>query len=327
MDLLGKIFLDGSVEDYRMKEYKRINFFRLYLDVVDKFDKEKVIERIKSSLGAISKIREVKKKFSDMEIEKLVSASKTSGQIKIVDREVPIRDICETLDISPSKFKDNPDLFNKIEKLSNALAGTELNFDKKIEKLFSLCDKVLDKESFLDKMTITSREIISENNLTDDDVYFTHSSRLRDLDFDSIKFEYDETIRGERSENTPEHIYGFYLTDWKSGEDQDYDAWHYIDRVCQASGFFNKKAVNLYVVKLKDDAKFLRSNISGFRQTNESTKEFAEFCKSLGLSGYYHPNVYSDKSALEIVLVDKSVISNIKKDDEAKDRIIEAEKK
>lgn len=325
IELLEKIF-DLNFEDYRMEENKKINYLKLYLYVCDNFNKETVIERIKSSLGFIGKLKKMKSRFEELGMEKLVNSSSSNYEIQVVDRKESLLSMCKNLGINPNKFMDNKDLFEQIKKVQVFLSVSDINWDKTIETIFDLCEKSLRKEEFLKKITISTKGIIEKNNLTDKDIYFTHSSSIKDLDINSIKFDYDEQIRGERSENTPKDIYGFYLTDWKSGEDQDYDAWHYIYRAGQASGIFSPKGINLYVIKLKGDSRFLKSYKSQFRQTNESTKEFADYCISIGLSGYYHPNVYSDKSALEIVVVDKEAIESMNKDEEAKLKIIESEK-
>ena len=320
-----KIF-DVNFEDYRMEENKKINYLKLYLYVCDNFNKESVIERIKSSLGFIDKLKKMKSRFDELGMEKLVDNSGSYYQIEVFDRKVSFSDMCKNLGISPNKFSDNKELFDKIKKVQVFLSVSDIDYDKTIQTIFDLCEKTLSRDEFLKKITISTKGIIEKSNLTDKDVYFTHSSNLKNLDIESVKFDYDEQQRGERSENTPKDIYGFYVTDWKSGEDQEYDAWHYIYRASQVTGIFSPKGINLYVIKLKDDARFLKSYKSQFRQTNQSTKEFADYCKSIGLSGYYHPNVYSDKSALEIVIIDKESIESMKKDEEAKMRIIEAEK-
>ncbi len=58
IELLEKIF-NLNFEDYRMEENKKINYLKLYLYVCDNFNKETVIERIKSSLGFIGKLKKI----------------------------------------------------------------------------------------------------------------------------------------------------------------------------------------------------------------------------------------------------------------------------
>jgi hypothetical protein len=325
IELFEKIF-DLNFEDYRMGENKKINFLKLFLYVSDTFNKESVIENIKNSLGFIGKLKKMKERFIQLGIEKLVNPLGSDYKIPVMNDYESLSTMCKNLGINPNKFQDNKDLFDKIKRAVGSLSLSEFNYDKSMQTIFDLCEKTLGKDEFLKKITISTGGIIEKNGLTDKDIYFTHSSSIKDLGVDTIKFDYDEGIRGARSENTPKDIYGFYLTDWKSEEDQDYDAWHYIYRAGQATGIFSPKGINLYVIKLKDDSRFLKSYKSQFRQTNESTKEFADYCKSIGLSGYYHPNVYHDKSALEIVLIDKGCIESMKKDEESKMKIIEAEK-
>jgi hypothetical protein len=297
----------------------------MFLSITENFDKQITIEKIKNQVATIEKFKKIKQKINELNLIQLISDAKFNPEINIAGRKYRTLDICKDLNISPNKFSNDEELFQKIDKTCTALHNSELQYDKKLDKLFELCGKVLNKDKFFDKLTITTAEIIDENKLTDSDVYFTHSSSIKNLDLNTIKFDYDEAIRGARSENTPKDIYGLYITDWKSNEEQEYDAWHYIYRASQASGFFSPKGIHLYTIDLKEDAKFLKSTWVQFRQTNESTKEFADYCISLGLSGYYHPNVYGDKSALEIVIIDKKAIKDFKKDDQAKERIIKAE--
>lgn len=325
LKLIDKIFLKKSSHKDFIQENGKINYLKMFLSITENFDKQITIEKIKNQVVTIEKFKKIKQKINELNLIQLISDTKFNPEINIAGVKYRTLNICKDLNISPNKFSNDKELFQKIDKTCTALHYSKLQYDKEINKLFELCDKVLNKDKFFDKLTTTTTEIIDENNLTDSDVYFTHSSSIKNLDLNTIKFDYDEEIRGKRSENTPKDIYGLYITNWKSNEEQEYDAWHYIYRATQASGIFNPRGINLYIVDLKEDAKFLKSSWAQFRQTNESTKEFADYCISLGLSGYYHPNVYGEKSALEIVIIDKKAIKDFKRNDDAKEKIISVE--
>jgi hypothetical protein len=320
------IFLkDLSYKDFTLQENKNINFVKLYLNITENFDKKRVIDNIKKEFESIEVLKKIKQRIDDLKLIQLINNSKLNSEITILDKKYSILNICKELNISPSKFGDDKEMFEKINKVCTSIHYSDLDYSKQINELFDLCDKVLNKNDFFDRLTITTSEIISDNKLTSSDIYFTHSSSIKNLSLDTIKFDYDEAIRGARSENTPKDIYGLYITNWKSDEKQEYDAWHYIYRSIQATGMLSPENVYLYTIDLKEDARFLISNKSAFRQTNQSTKEFADYCISLGLSGYYDPNAYGDKSALEIVIIDKKVIKDFKRNDKEKDKILSVE--
>ena len=327
--LITDIFLYGkSIEEYRMDEDKKINYLKVFLDIAENFDVEKIKDKIKESLRIISGYKKMKEKFNELEINKLITDCGLYDQIDVVGHKYNAANICKDLGFSPDKFNNKKEEFSLIKKVSDALINSKLDYSKSIDKLIDLCDSVLNKNDFLKKLQITTSEIIKENNLTNDDIYFTHSSKMKeDLTIDKIKFEYDVDIRGERDDSTPQHAYGFYITGWKNGERKDYDTAHYMTRSKESAGFLGYDKISLYVIKLKNDSKFLKSIDANFSQTNQSTKEFAEYCISIGLSGYYHPRPYGTESALEVVLIDKQCIESFKKDDEVKKRVLGSIKK
>jgi hypothetical protein len=325
--LISEIFLPGgSIEDYRMEKNNKINYLKVFLTITESYDSEKVKEKIKDQLGFISNYSKMKDMVVQLRMDKLINDCNLNVEINVVGKNYTASAICKDLGFSPNKFNDKKEEFEKIEKVSIALLNSNFDLSKSIEKLNSLCDSVLNRDSFLQKLQISTSEIIKENDLTDNDIYFTHSSKLKDLTLDTVKFEYDVEIRGNRDETTPENAYGFYLTDWKKENKQDYDAAAYMFRAQQSAGFFGYDRINLYVIDLKKDAKFLRSLEAGFSQTNQSTKEFADYCISIGLSGYYDPKPYFDNSALEVVVINKDCIQDFKKDDESKEIILKSMK-
>jgi len=325
--LISEIFLSGgSIEDYRMEKNKKINYLKVFLTITDSYDSEKVKEKIKGQLGFISNYSKMKDMVVQLGMDKLITDCNLNTQINVAGNNYTASEICKDLGFSPNKFNDKKEEFELIKRVSSALLNSNFDLSKSIEKLYSLCDSVLDRDTFLQKIQISTSEIIKENDLTDKDIYFTHSSKLKDLTLDKVKFEYDVEIRGDRDETTPENAYGFYITDWKSGKKQDYDAAAYMRRAKDSAGYFGYDRINLYVIDLKDDAKFLRSIEASFPQTNQSIKEFADYCISIGISGYYHPRPYGDGSALEIVIIDKSCVRNLKKDDESKEIIVKSMK-
>ena len=325
--LISEIFLSGgSIEDYRMEKNKKINYLKVFLTITESYDSGKVKEKIKEKLGLISNYSNIKKRFEELEIDKLISGCALNIQIDVVGNKYNASNICKDLGFSPDKFSDKKEEFELIKRVSSALINSNFDLSKGIENLNTLCDSVLDRDTFLQKLQISTSEIIKENNLTDKDIYFTHSSKLKDLTLDKVKFEFDVEIRGDRDETTPENAYGFYITDWKSGEKKEYDAAFYMRRAKDSAGYFGFDRINLYVIKLKDDAKFLRSIEASFPQTNQSVKEFADYCQSIGISGYYHPRPYGDGSALEVVIINKECVQDFKKDDESKQIILKSMK-
>jgi hypothetical protein len=325
--LISEIFLPGgSIEDYRMEKNNKINYLKVFLTITESYDSEKVKEKIKDQLGFISNYSKMKDMVVQLRMDKLITDCNLNVEINVVGKNYTASAICKDLGFSPNKFNDKKEEFEKIKKVSIALLNSNFDLSKSIEKLNSLCDSVLNRDSFLQKLQISTSEIIKENDLTDNDIYFTHSSKLKDLTLDTVKFEYDVEIRGNRDETTPENAYGFYLTDWKKEKKQDYDAAAYMFRAQQSAGFLGYDRINLYVIDLKKDAKFLRSLEAGFSQTNQSTKEFADYCISIGLSGYYDPIPYFDNSALEVVVINKDCIQDFKKDDESKKIILKSMK-
>jgi hypothetical protein len=326
--IIGDIFLSGGdIEDYRMDKNKKINYLKVFLTITESYDSQKVKDKIKNQLEFISNYSKIKDMFVEMEIDKLISGCLFNIKIDVVGEKINSSDIFEVLGFSPNKFSNKKEEFNQIKKVSTALINSNFDLNKSIENLNILCDSVLNRDVFLEKLKITTSQIIEENSLTDKDIYFTHSSKIKDLNLDKVKFEYDIEIRGNRDETTPENAYGFYMTCWKNEERKDYDAASYMYRSKQSAGFFGYDNIHLYVIKLKKDAKFLKSIEASFSQTNQSIEEFAEYCKSIGLSGYYHPRPYGDNSAFEVVVIDKDCIQNFKKDDESKEIVIKSMKK
>jgi hypothetical protein len=325
--LISEIFLSvGDIEDYRIGRNKKINYLKVFLTITETYDSDKVKEKIKEQLGFISNYSKMKDMVVKLEMYKLISDCSLNIEINVVDRKINASDICKVLGFSPNKFSDKKEEFEKIKKFTTALNNSNFDFSKDFGKLNTLCESVLDRDVFLQKLQVSTSEIIKEHNLTDKDIYFTHSSKNKNLNLDRVKFEYDVEIRGERDETTPIDAYGFYITDWKKGERRDYDAAAYMYRSKESAGFFGYDNIHLYVIDLKKDAKFLRSPEASFMQTNQSTKEFADYCISIGLSGYYHPKPYGDNSALEVVVIDKDCIQDFKKDDEAKKIILKSMK-
>jgi hypothetical protein len=325
--LISDIFLSNDIEDYRMEKNKKINYLKVFLTITESYDSQKVKDKIKSQLEFISNYSKMKDMFVEMEIDKLISDCSLNIEIDVVGGKITASDICKNLDFSPNKFSNKKEEFEQIKKVSTALINSNFDLNKSIENLNDLCDSVLNRDSFLEKLQITTSQIIKENNLTDKDIFFTHSSKIKDLTLDKVKFEYDVEIRGNRDETTPENAYGFYMTSWKNGERRDYDAASYMYRSKESAGFFGYDNIHLYVIDLKNDAKFLKSIEANFSQTNQSIKEFADYCKSIGLSGYYHPRPYGDNSSLEIVIVDKNCVQNFNKNDESKEIILKSMKK
>jgi hypothetical protein len=215
----------------------------------------------------------------------------------------------------------NKDQFAKLKEIESKIH--DLGFMKKIKTnenlkaLGQLYNLVLTTpEDYLDSITITTGGIIKENGLTNEDLFFTHSSTNPNLSKGSISFEPSE--RGEffiTDENTPDDRYGFYLTVFKKNERKKFDALHYLKRAENLEWKKDKLKTYLYVISVQPQSRFLNSHKVSFTQTNESTKSFADFCISLGLSGYYNHEPYGSDSAMELVIVDKQCISNVQKVD------------
>lgn len=327
--LINDIFLSGeSIESYMMSENSKINYLGVFLDILENFDAGKIKDKIDRKIGLIKTYQKIKKRLEELQIEKLIGNCQLSSYVDVAGKKVTSSSMCQKLGISPGKYSDKSEEFKRIKNISSSLMNIDLDYAESIESLMKLCDSVLSRDSFLSKLQITTAEIIKENKLSSDDIYFTHSSKSQEeLNIDNIKFQYDESTRGERDESTPKHAWGFYMTVWQKNVSKDYDAANYLQRSKDSAGFFGYDKISLYVIKVKNDSKFLRSPESAFGQTNQSTGEFADYCKSIGLSGYYHPNPYGKESALEVVIIDKDCVESFRKDDESKKRILESIKK
>lgn len=284
------------------EEQRSYSGFVFCYQFLAKFTTNKLAEIIEFFNNIITKIEELK-------IDKFIEVSEKLFKTSAVTSSKRLVKFTDEIESMEEKIKEEKDIISVLS--SSYFNPTELkNLLLKISKF-----QIPTQSEFLQKITISTEEIIKENNLTDKDIYFTHSSASPNLTRDKIKFEVED--RGNMkidSEGTPVNRYGLYLTIYKRDkvDSMTHDAIHYIQRVF---GMMGRDKAYVYVFTIAPNQRFLKSVSACFGQTNKSTKEFAQFCMKLGISGYYDPSPYGKSgnriSAMELCLVDERDIVKI----------------
>jgi hypothetical protein len=297
-----KLFIK-AVSEYKCEHCKDLkllfelegNSFQKTVYFLKKFDNKTFSENLDKLIEELSKL----KKYSEviLEVEGLIeSCQKSISDVTAITKYK----LNKKIQIIENDFMEIKENYIPSKKLKDAIDT--------IDNLRKIKLPVLD--DFIDKITITTKEIINKHKTSDEDIFFTHSSCKDNLSRENLILDV-ESRDDIVDDSTPADRYGFYMCSLRK-DHLHMDARDYLTRATRAN-----KSIYLYQIKIDDSARFLKSNDALFGQTNASTAGFAEFCKELGISGYYDPEPYKHRGGgsadLEIVLIDLDKIKDIKK--------------